>query len=172
MAKRSRTPEQRERRNLLERLRYVPHPRARNPDRLQQRKAAAKAHVREIRKVTVCATCGAQPVDWHSPEHEKTGKAWMRVSALAAVGFAIHRIDTEIAACTPLCRSCHMKEDGRLDRLMRASHTIKPPKPCIVCTELAKPLRKGLCSRCYDRKRRREKEVYGPHEFLMMGLVT
>lgn len=54
-----------------------------------------------------------------------------------------------------LCRRCHMIEDGRLDKLLMFSKTRikKPPTPCNECGRLYKPLRKGICSRCYDRKR-------------------
>lgn len=56
-----------------------------------------------------------------------------------------------------VCRRCHMTEDGRLSRLLernRHSGKKQPPKPCVQCQREAKPLRRGLCSRCFDRKRR------------------
>lgn len=55
-----------------------------------------------------------------------------------------------------LCRRCHMVADGRLERLIaKAKEPRKqPPKPCVSCERLSKPLRRGLCSRCYDNLRR------------------
>lgn len=53
-----------------------------------------------------------------------------------------------------LCRRCHMKADGRLDRFKALVPVpVQPPKPCINCKQLSKPLRKGRCSRCYDHLR-------------------
>lgn len=55
-----------------------------------------------------------------------------------------------------LCRSCHMALDGRAEKLAensRARHRPLPPKPCLKCTRLYKPLRRGLCSACYERER-------------------
>lgn len=54
-----------------------------------------------------------------------------------------------------LCRRCHMIIDGRLDRIASLSPPVQPPKPCVECGRLMKPLRKGLCGACYERKRRR-----------------
>jgi hypothetical protein len=138
---------------------------------LKQRKAAAKAHVRTIRALTFCAHCGAQPIDWHSTAHDNGGGN-RRVSARAARGESIARIDAEIAVCTPLCRSCHMKEDGRLEALLNASHAIvHPVKLCVSCGQPAKPSRKGLCGNCYARHRRRDtNQVYGAEELLMVSM--
>lgn len=62
-----------------------------------------------------------------------------------------------------LCRSCHMKEDGRLEALKKAGaesskRRIKPPKPCSVCALPSKPTWKGKCHRCdmYYRKTGRD----------------
>lgn len=38
----------------------------------------------------------------------------------------------------------------------------RPPKPCGECSVLANPLRRGLCSRCYDRQRYRRKTELTP----------
>lgn len=59
-----------------------------------------------------------------------------------------------------LCRHHHMAIDGRLDKLAeysRLNHRPLPPTPCIQCDRLYKPLRKGLCSRCYDKIRKKKK---------------
>jgi hypothetical protein len=55
-----------------------------------------------------------------------------------------------------LCRACHMKIDGRAAELSARSSAPRPiqdPKPCDNCASLYKPLRKGLCSRCYAKQR-------------------
>ena len=56
----------------------------------------------------------------------------------------------------PLCRRCHMALDGRLAAMVgrnKQGRTV-PPKPCAQCARLMKPLRLGLCGRCYDAKYR------------------
>lgn len=60
-----------------------------------------------------------------------------------------------------LCRSCHMKEDGRGHRLTEHSKRRKlnrqvnprPCKPCAQCAREVKQLRRGLCISCYERSR-------------------
>lgn len=116
------------------------------------RKLCAKQHVKNIRTVTVCRQCGAQPIDFHRDEHVQH-PTW-RVSNLAGGGAPIRRIDAEIELCVPLCRKCHMDLDGRLADLPRlAPRRILPPKPCEKCGQPAKPLRNGLCVRCDSRRR-------------------
>lgn len=54
-----------------------------------------------------------------------------------------------------LCRRCHMIADGRLPRFRDAKGgrgRKQPAKPCASCGELAKPLRRGRCARCYKRE--------------------
>lgn len=50
-----------------------------------------------------------------------------------------------------LCRSCHMREDGRLESLrfaaMRFWHNRKPPR-CSNCGLPARPARRGRCGTC------------------------
>jgi hypothetical protein len=58
-----------------------------------------------------------------------------------------------------LCRRCHMKADGRLERFReraKAQRGIEKtsPQPCNVCQKLYKPLRKGRCHRCNEYFRR------------------
>lgn len=74
-----------------------------------------------------------------------------------------HHIDGDTGNNVPenisiLCRRCHMKIDGRLERLIeiaRAERPIVPGKPCSECGKIAKPLSRGLCHACYERARRR-----------------
>lgn len=52
-----------------------------------------------------------------------------------------------------LCRRCHMKADGRLDKFVEMANWPKPHlltevTPCVVCGQPFKPLRKGRCRRC------------------------
>lgn len=47
----------------------------------------------------------------------------------------------------PMCRRCKMRADGRSGQ---------PPKPCASCRAPSKPLRRGLCGRCYDAQRVRD----------------
>lgn len=72
-----------------------------------------------------------------------------------------HHIDEDTGNNKPenlaaLCRRCHMEVDGRLAAFVTLpKRKAVPPKPCAECERLAKPLRKGLCGACYERKRRR-----------------
>ena len=121
-------------------------------------KAEAKKVVRKIRAKTKCERCGGQPIEWHRECHIENSN-W-RVSHLVALGFPIKRILDEIKECNALCRSCHMKEDGRLEKLQNNKPRQKGkvyvgPKPCVDCGKLAKPLRRGLCNRCNHRQRYR-----------------
>ena len=53
-----------------------------------------------------------------------------------------------------LCRRCHMEIDGRMEKFVAAEGGRRrdlSPKPCVICKRLYKPLRRGHCSRCYDR---------------------
>lgn len=120
--------------------------------RRQRGRKAATAFVEAINSVTFCARCGAQPIEWHRPEHEE--KPNSRVSSLRAQGQSIKRIWSEMQLCTPLCRSCHMKEDGRGEILQRnrpyqKGETYVPPRPCERCGKPAKPTRRGMCWTCY-----------------------
>lgn len=59
-----------------------------------------------------------------------------------------------------VCRRCHMEIDGRLENFRTLPRPVRvPPKPCSECGKLAKPLRRGLCHACNERKRRREKKL-------------
>jgi hypothetical protein len=122
--------------------------------------------VDEVNAVTVCAECGAQPIEWHGFHHAQ-GKAHHRISSLVARGVSITRIQHEMDLCTPLCPACHVRVDGRLDNL-RATQPYQRGQiyvgtlPCSCCQQLAKPLRKGMCTGCYNHHtglRRRKKRL-------------
>lgn len=132
--------------------------------RSSERKAVAQAYVAEVRRRTFCSTCGSQPIDWHSDTHlEKKNN---RVSNLAKNGYPIARIQAEIDICEPLCRSCHVRVDGRAEMLASYSRNrpVAPPKPCRICGRLRKPLRKGRCGacRCYWHCHGTERPIDGP----------
>lgn len=104
--------------------------------------------------ITVCAHCGGGPIEWHAEYHVTKPNA--RVHSLAAQGASIARIEAELERCVPLCRSCHMKEDGRLAALHRNKPRQKGvvlvgPRPCSECGRPFKPLRRGKCWTCYER---------------------
>jgi len=119
-------------------------------------RARAQAFVAELNARTHCAHCGAQPIEWHNPEHVELNRKGYRISGMAASGASIHRIERELARCTPLCRRCHMAEDGRLAKLIERVTAPRPPvdpKPCVDCSTPYKPLRRGRCMKCDCRHR-------------------
>lgn len=118
--------------------------------------ADARAFISEVNAQTVCAHCGAQPVEWHNPEHVELNRRHMRISAMVNSGCPIPSIREELVRCTPLCRRCHMVEDGRLATFVIAT---KEPSPCLECSRVYKPLRHGLCARCETRRRRAAKRI-------------
>lgn len=120
------------------------------------RRTLASNFVSSLNTVTKCVKCGDQPIEWHREEHEKYPNS--RVSSLRTQGASIDRIKKEIKLCTPLCRRCHMKEDGRLVRL-KANQPYQKGKvyvgkqKCKNCPKKQKPLRKGMCYTCYEKQR-------------------
>jgi hypothetical protein len=131
--------------------------RRRDVNRAHHERAIARnrAFIEEINARTVCAHCGVQPIEWHNPEHVLPGRALYRISHMVRTIRAIAAIRAELDRCTPLCRRCHMKEDGRMSVFLvqaRKSKT-QPPKPCIECHQPAKPLRRQRCEQCYERHR-------------------
>lgn len=127
-------------------------------DHLTRRRLAA-AYVAGIRKATFCAHCGAQPIEWHNPDHVAMNRQHFRISAMVSRAKPLDAIRAEMDACTALCRRCHMAEDGRLRQFVIAGGKRfyggkSPGKPCTECNRISKPRRQGLCSRCYDRRRR------------------
>jgi hypothetical protein len=122
----------------------------------EERRVVATLFVDAVNARTVCAHCGAQPVEWHREEH--VAKPNARISSLRTQGASLQRIRAEMDLCTPLCRPCHMIEDGRLDALRAAApyqkgQTYVPPEPCIDCGRPFKPLRRGRCWSCSERVR-------------------
>lgn len=104
---------------------------------------------------TVCAHCGRQPIEWHNRDHVEQNREDFRISALVRRGATISDIQDEMERCTPLCRRCHMQEDGRLQNNLANGRLTKPPRFCSTCAEqVTKPLRRGLCGRCYSRQYR------------------
>jgi len=75
---------------------------------------ANRAFINEVNARTVCAHCGAQPIEWHNPDHVEPGRGTYRIGNMVTQPATIAAIQAEIERCTPLCRRCHMKEDGRL----------------------------------------------------------
>jgi hypothetical protein len=120
----------------------------------------ARIFVQDLNARTLCAHCGVQPIEWHNPEHVDLNRQHFRISALVAGGSPIAAIEAEIERCTPLCRRCHMIEDGRMKAFValpkhrgRRPRRVppKPPSPCAECGRLCKPLWRGLCRRDYSR---------------------
>jgi hypothetical protein len=120
----------------------------------------AQAFVAEINARTYCAHCGAQPIEWHNSDHVNLNRRRWRIGAMAIRGATNAAIQAEMDCCTPLCRRCHMAEDGRLKALVDSrpykAGDVAAPKPCTQCARLYRPLRRGLCSRCYDRRKTME----------------
>jgi hypothetical protein len=121
-------------------------------------KLEAKEYVKRVRNATFCKECNSQPVEFHCTWHIIDGNA--RVPRMAARGCSIQAIKLEISKCEALCKSCHMKKDGRTKALeqshpFRKGMTYTEPIPCISCGFPAKPTRKGMCRECYDKQRRK-----------------
>lgn len=120
-------------------------------------KVAAQDYVDALRARTFCEECGKRPIEWHREEHKKNPHR--RVSRLATLGYPIPVIDAEIDLCEALCRSCHMRKDGRLKRLHETAPRQKGevyilPIDCSNCGTSTKPSWNGMCRRCYDANRR------------------
>lgn len=118
-----------------------------------------KLAVTEINARTVCAHCGAQPIEWHNPDHVELNRPLFRIGNMVGRN-SIETIRAEMARCTPLCRRCHMREDGRLRRFVEAGEPGRHGRqrstaPCIECSRQYYPMRLGLCTGCYTRRRKR-----------------
>jgi hypothetical protein len=81
-----------------------------------ERRRIARDFVNALKKVTPCAGCGGPMLDWHNPEH--IDRPVRRISRMVGIGSTLRNIKLEIARCTPLCRRCHMTEDGRIKGLV------------------------------------------------------
>lgn len=122
---------------------------------LEAARARNRTFVGEVNARTVCAHCGAQPIEWHNPEHVQLGREGFRIGTMLMGGSTIGAIKSEMARCTPLCRRCHMAEDGRLAAFAKqasAPRAEQTAKPCTQCGQPYKPLRRGLCRPCYRRQ--------------------
>ena len=82
-----------------------------------------RRHVAAIRRKTKCDHCGGDKIEWHRDGH----KTHERISWMVVHGASIETIDAEIARCTPLCRRCHMRLDGRL--AVATQHVRNSPRP-------------------------------------------
>lgn len=121
---------------------------------ISEHRARNHQFIDELNARTYCAHCGAQPIEWHNPEHVEMNRRGFRISSLVGSGVSIALIEVELARCTALCRRCHMAEDGRLAKLAAHRRPKLPPKPCSQCGRLANPLSLGMCLPCYNRQRR------------------
>ena len=126
----------------------------------EEARTRGRALIAEINAQTVCAHCGTQPVEWHNPEHVELNRQTFRIGFMVSNGRPIEAITAELARCTPLCRSCHMKEDGRLATLKQnRGNRPRNTNPCSNCQQLYFPLRRGLCHACNERQRRAAKTL-------------
>lgn len=120
-------------------------------ERRAKNRAIATEFVNEVNSKTPCAHCGGGPIEWHGVHH--IGKENARISSLRSQGCSTKRIQKEMDLCLPLCRSCHMIEDGRLATLAenaprQKGQTYVQPKPCSCCGRVTKRTRSGMCSTC------------------------
>ncbi len=95
-----------------------------------------RKRARKIYPLGDCEICGKPATDRHHADGNTANNAATNVVIV--------------------CRRCHMEIDGRLTKLADCGRQRKPdpPKPCSRCERLYRPLRRGLCSRCYDKDRR------------------
>lgn len=107
----------------------------RNPAKSDaQKRGEARAFVIRINAQTYCAHCGSQPIEWHNPEHVERNREHFRIGRMVSFGKAIAAIKREMSLCTPLCRRCHMAEDGRLKAFKeRGDKMRKEQARCYYC---------------------------------------
>lgn len=130
------------------------------------RRLRAQRFVAKVRARVPCAGCkNVGRIEWHNEAHVENPS--MRVANLARNGYALSRIKAEMRASMPVCRRCHMKTDGRSAALTQNKPRYKgrrfPPRPCVMCSSPSKPLRRGLCARCYERLRGRRRRASRTH---------
>jgi hypothetical protein len=109
-----------------------------NPDaKSGTKRKRARAVVPELG--VTCSRCGeAKPLERHHVDGDTGNNDMTNISVL--------------------CRRCHMEVDGRLEALRDMPRPVRVmPSPCDECGRLYKPLRRGLCHACNERRRRREK---------------
>ena len=120
-------------------------------ERREKNRKLATDYVDSVNSATFCVNCGKQPIEWHGEHHPKNPN--VRISSLRTQGASLQRIKEEMEMCVPLCRSCHMKEDGRMDALknnqpIKRGDVITQPKPCRCCGKMTKPMRNNMCVSC------------------------
>lgn len=101
-------------------------------------KNGGRCRARKLYAIGECQRCGKPATDRHHIDDNQSNNK-----------------PSNILIC---CRRCHMQVDGRAERLAAWSpvhNQPQPPKECTQCGKLYKPMRKGLCGACYDRKRKR-----------------
>jgi hypothetical protein len=101
-------------------------------------KEAGRARARSMYEIINCEKCGKPAVD----RHHKDGNT----------------LNNKPSNIIPLCRRCHMKEDGRLERFKKSPRNKKSPKPCVNCSRVVKVTRHGRCSKCSEYLRKNEVE--------------
>jgi hypothetical protein len=122
-----------------------------------ERRAKAARLASDIRYSVPCARCGAFPIEFHRDEH--VNFPYKRICHMVSRGAFLDEIINEIRLCSPLCRSCHMKVDGRgsaltANRPLKRGSLLSKPAQCKKCDTIYKPLRRGMCANCYDHFRR------------------
>jgi len=105
-------------------------------------KNGGRKRARRLFGLGLCEKCGEKATDRHHKDDNTANNCPENIAIL--------------------CRKCHMAVDGRSAKLAAWSpvhNQPEPPKPCNQCTRLYKPLRRGLCSLCYDRLRRSARRI-------------
>ena len=134
----------------LQSITYSPASAARQRARVCR--ARNRAFIDELNARTVCAHCGARPIEWHNPEHVEKNRQDYRIIRMVNGPRSLEAIKAELTRCTPLCRRCHMQEDGRLAAFTkRVSRPARPKAHCLACGELKQLVGRGLCRNCYSR---------------------
>jgi hypothetical protein len=130
-----------------------------------------KAAIKALRNATRCFDCGGQPIEWHAEHHNVNPR--QRISTMVRDGCGLNEVMAEINRCEPLCRRCHMKADGRLEKFAKVISGARgrktPSTICMNCGQLCKPPRKGRCSRCYDHLRNHGSELQCRGEMTVPG---
>jgi hypothetical protein len=121
--------------------------------RILRQRAINRTYITEVNARTFCAHCGRQPIEWHNAEHAELNRHDRRVGYMVSRGSSIDAIAAEIATCTPLCLPCHRKEDGRIEKMVRAQKRTRNTAPCSDCGAPYFPLRRGLCHACNEYQR-------------------
>jgi hypothetical protein len=101
-----------------------------------------RARAQQVYSLGPCERCGLPATDRHHIDGDPGNNTAANI------------------AC--LCRKCHMQIDGRLEQFIAAGGGRQtaplPPKPCVICGRLAKPLRRGRCGACNEYLRNHGRE--------------